>query len=298
VRIRTGRCPLNKMKNKQSKYAYFEGWISISINILLFALKYWAGIVSNSIAIIADAWHTLSDSISSIIVLIGVKISNKPADKKHPFGHGRVELIASVIIGVILGIIGFDFIINSIEKLKSKERAAYGLIAIVVTIVSIVLKELLAQYSFWAGKKTDMKSLKADAWHHRSDAISSIIILAGIFLNKYYWWIDAILGILVAFFIFYAAYEILKEGISPLIGEVPDKELVSKIRMISERVAGVNTNIHHIHIHKYGNHTEITFHIKLPKEYVFEKVHNIATEIELNIKEELNIEATIHMEPL
>lgn len=286
------------MKNNQSKYAYFEGWISISINILLFALKYWAGIVSNSIAIVADAWHTLSDSISSVIVLIGVKISNKPADKNHPFGHGRAELIASVIIGVILAIIGFDFLINSIEKLKNKERAAYGLLAIVITIISVILKELLARYSFWAGKKTGMKSLKADGWHHRSDAISSIIILAGIFLNRYFWWIDGILGILVAFFIFFAAYEILKDGINPLIGEVPDKELINRIKVLSERVAGKDADIHHIHIHKYGNHTEMTFHIKLPKEYVFEKVHNIATNIEISIKEELNIDATIHMEPL
>ncbi|UCH14583.1 MAG: cation transporter [Bacteroidales bacterium] len=286
------------MKNNQSKYAYIEGWMSISINILLFALKYWAGIVSNSIAIIADAWHTLSDSISSVIVLIGVKISNKPADKKHPFGHGRAELIASVIIGVILAIIGFDFFVNSIEKLRDKERATYGVLAIVAIVASIILKELLAQYAFWAGKKTDIKSLKADGWHHRSDALSSVIILAGVFLNKYFWWVDGILGILVAVFIFYAAYEILKNGINPLIGEVPDIELINKVKVISDRVAGQKTNIHHIHIHKYGHHTEITFHIRLPKDYIFEKVHNIATGIEISIKEELNIEATIHMEPL
>lgn len=286
------------MKNNQSKYAYFEAWISISINILLFALKYWAGIVSKSIAIVADAWHTLSDSISSIIVLVGVKISNKPADKKHPFGHGRAELIASVIIGVILAIIGFDFLINSIKKLTNKEHAVYGLLAIAVTIVSVILKELLAQYSFWAGKKTGMKSLKADAWHHRSDAISSIIILAGIFLNKYFWWVDGVLGVLVTIFIFYAAYEILKDGISPLVGEVPDQELINRIKVLSQKIAGKDVNIHHVHIHKYGNHTEITFHIKLPKEYLFEKVHSIATDIELGIKDELNMDATIHTEPL
>jgi cation diffusion facilitator family transporter len=286
------------MKNTQSKYAYFEAWISIVMNILLFGFKYWAGIVSNSIAIIADAWHTLSDSISSIIVLVGVKISNKPADKEHPFGHGRAELIASVIIGVILAIISFNFIINSIEKIRNKESASYGTIAIVATIVSIVLKELLAQYAFWAGRKTNLKSLKADGWHHRSDAISSVIILVGIFLGRYLWWIDAVLGILVALLIFYAAYEILKEGISPLIGEVPDKELINRIKGIAEGIAGKDVDIHHIHIHKYGNHSEITFHIRLPKEFVLERVHNIATDIETSIKEELNIEATIHMEPI
>ncbi len=285
------------MNRQQNKYAYLEGWISIIINTLLFILKYWAGIVSSSIAIMADAWHTLSDSISSVILIIGVKISNKPADKEHPFGHGRAELIASVIIGVILALIGFDFFINSLEKIKNKEKAAYGAIAIIATVISIVSKELLAQYAFWAGRKTKLKSLKADAWHHRSDAISSVVVLAGIFLGKYYWWIDGALGIIVALLIFYAAYEILKEGISPLIGETPDGELIDKIKKISNRVANKETDIHHVHIHTYGNHTEITFHIKLPKDYVFEKVHNIATEIEATIKEELGIEATIHMEP-
>ena len=285
------------MKPLQNKYAYREGWISIIVNILLFILKYWAGIVSSSIAIIADAWHTLSDSISSVIVLIGVKISNKPADREHPFGHGRAELIASVIIGVILALIGFDFFINSIDKIRNKEKAAYGTVAVIVTVISILLKELLAQYAFRAGKKTGLTSLKADGWHHRSDAISSVIVLAGIFLGKYFWWIDGTMGIIVALLIFYAAYGILKEGISPLIGQTPDDVLIEKIKEISNRIIKGETDIHHIHIHTYGNHTELTFHITLPKEYMFEKVHNIATEIEMTIKEELDIEATIHMEP-
>jgi cation diffusion facilitator family transporter len=285
------------MKPLQNKYAYREGWISIIVNILLFILKYWAGIVSSSIAIIADAWHTLSDSISSVVVIIGVKISNKPADREHPFGHGRAELIASVIIGVILALIGFDFFINSIDKIRNKEKAAYGTIAIIVTVISILSKELLAQYAFRAGKKTGLTSLKADGWHHRSDAISSVIVLAGIFLGKYFWWIDGAMGIVVALLIFYAAYEILKEGINPLIGQTPDGVLIEKIKEISNRITKGETDIHHVHIHTYGNHTEMTFHITLPKEYMFEKVHNIATEIEMTIKEELDIEATIHMEP-
>jgi cation diffusion facilitator family transporter len=285
------------MKPLQNKYAYREGWISIIVNILLFILKYWAGIVSSSIAIMADAWHTLSDSISSVVVLIGVKISNKPADSEHPFGHGRAELIASVIIGVILALIGFDFFINSIDKIRNKEKTAYGTVAIIVTAISILSKELLAQYAFRAGKKTGLTSLKADGWHHRSDAISSVIVLAGIFLGKYFWWIDGAMGIVVALLIFYAAYGILKEGISPLIGQTPDGVLIEKIKVISDRITKGETDIHHVHIHTYGNHTELTFHITLPKEYMFEKVHNIATEIEMTIREELDIEATIHMEP-
>ena len=176
--------------NKKNRLAYIEGWLSIFTNIILFGLKYWAGIVTGSVAIIADAWHTLSDSISSVIVLIGIKISDKPADKEHPFGHGRAELIASMIIGVLLAIIAFNFVLESIEKLKDHESVVYGKLAIIVTIVSILSKEMLAQYAFWAGRKIKSPILKADGWHHRSDAISSILILIGIFIGKYFWWVD------------------------------------------------------------------------------------------------------------
>ncbi|MBT7827236.1 MAG: cation transporter [Bacteroidetes bacterium] len=286
------------MTTKKKNYALREGWISIVGNTLLFALKYWAGIVSGSVAIIADAWHTFSDSLTSLIVIIGAKVSNKPADKDHPFGHGRAELIASLIIGLLLAVVGFEFVLESIKKLQSHESAHYGKIAIVVTIVSIVVKELMAQYAFWGSRRSKAKSLKADAWHHRSDAISSAIILIGIFFAKDYWWVDGVLGIFVAALLFYATYEILQDAISSLLGEKPDDALIENIKRIAAFSTDIEVNPHHILAHNYGNHTEITMHIKLPSEMNLEIAHGIASEIEVNIKKELNICATIHMEPL
>lgn len=276
---------------------YLEGWLSIVINIGLFILKFWAGIVTGSVAIIADAWHTLSDSLSSIVVLVGVKISNKPADKEHPFGHGRAELIASIIIGMLLVVIAFNFVLESIDKLKNHESVQFGAIAIIATVVSIVSKELMAQFAFWAGKKTKSITLKADAWHHRSDAISSIIILVGIFLGPYFWWIDGVLGLIVAIMIFYAAYEIISDASGPLLGEEPDEELIKQLNEISIQKAGFDVSVHHVHMHRYGDHTELTFHIRLPKKTTLEKAHDISTEIELELKRSLNIYATIHAEP-
>ena len=130
------------MNFKSQKLGYIEGWLSIIVNIFLFGLKYWAGVATGSIAIIADAWHTLTDSISSIIVLIGVKVSSKPADEKHPCGHGRAELIASLIIGVLLAIIAFSFIQQSIEKLENREAVVFGTFAIVVTVISSLRREV------------------------------------------------------------------------------------------------------------------------------------------------------------
>jgi cation diffusion facilitator family transporter len=185
---------------------------------------------SGSVAIIADAWHTLSDSITSIIVVISVWIASRPPDEEHPFGHGRAEILASTIIGVLLAVIAVEFFIESVQRLIQREAANYGTLAIVVTALSVLAKEGLARYSVIIGKKTGSRSLKADAWHHRSDAISSVVILAGIFLNKFIWWIDGAMGILVALLILHAAYGILMEVFHAFLGEKPDKQIVEKIR--------------------------------------------------------------------
>jgi cation diffusion facilitator family transporter len=286
------------MKKKTTSLAYLEGWLSIVINVLLFGLKYWAGIVTHSVAIIADAWHSLSDSLSSIVLLVGVKAATKPADKNHPFGHGRAELIASVIIGVLLAIVGFNFFMEAISKLSKHETANFGTLAVVVVAVSVVVKEGIAQFSFWASRQTGSQVLKADGWHHRSDAISSLVILVGIFLGKYFWWIDGVLGILIAVLILYAAYDILKEGINPLLGEHPDEELVSRINEIADRFAPSAVEAHHIHFHRYGLHRELTFHIYLDGTMSLNNSHDIADAIETAIRDELDIEATIHVEPI
>lgn len=284
--------------NSNKKIAYLQGWISITLNGILFVFKYWAGFVTGSLALMADAWHTLSDSLSSIIVLVSAKISSMPPDKEHPFGHGRAELIAAIIIGVILGLIGFEFARDSISRLANHESVVFGNFAIWVTAISVFVKESLAQFSFWASRKTGNPSLKADGWHHRSDAISSLIILVGIFAGSYFWWIDGVLGLIVSLLLFYAAYEIIKEGTTPLLGEKPRSDLLDELNTIAKEVSGIETHLHHIHLHRYGQHVELTMHIRLPKNTTLENAHKIADEIEFEIAKKLNIEATIHMEPI
>ena len=133
---------MSKLSEKLDKnnLPYIEGVLSIIANILLFGLKYWAGIVSGSIAIMADAWHTLSDSLSSVIVLLGAKFSKKPADKEHPFGHGRADLISAFIIGILLLLVAFDFVIESFHTLRDHESSQFGTISVVVIIASVVIK--------------------------------------------------------------------------------------------------------------------------------------------------------------
>jgi cation diffusion facilitator family transporter len=282
------------MKNN---YAKIGGWLSIIINIVLFIIKYWAGLISGSVALIADAWHTLSDSMTSIIMLFGVKISEKPADKKHPYGHGRAELISAIVIGALLISVGFYFLRGSIIKLIDQEQTVYGTFALVATIASIAGKEFLAQFAFFGYRKENNKCLKADGWHHRSDALSSVIVLIGIFIGSYFWWIDGVLGIIVSCFIFYASYEILKEAIDPLMGELPENHIIEHVEKICTQHAHKGVDCHHFHIHKYGDHHELTFHIKFPGDTKLKEVHKVREIIRRSIKEELGIHATIEVEP-
>ena len=281
---------------KKSKYMIIEGIVSVIVNILLFAFKYAVGIFSGSLSIIADAWHSLSDSISSIIVIIGGIFSKKPADKEHPFGHGRIELITSFIVGIMLIFIGYTFFAEAIKNLLNKRTANFNKAAIIAMIVSIIIKEILAQYSFWAYRKSGAKSLYADAWHHRSDSITSIIILIGILIGKNFWQSDAILSVLVSIVIFIAALDVIKSSVQPLIGEYPSKEIINKIKNIADELNLNGESLHHFHIHIYGSHAEITFHIRFPKDMTVFEAHNMATVFENAIREKLSIEATIHIE--
>lgn len=282
----------------RNKYVNQEGWVSIIGNTILFGLKYWAGAVTGSLALIADAWHTLSDSVSSVIVLIGGRISNKPADDDHPFGHGRAEHIASIIIGVLLAIVAFDFVVGAIEKFGTREKTTFGTIALVVTIVSIISKEVMAQYAFWAARKSNSSVLKADAWHHRSDALSSVVILAGILIGKYFWWTDAVLGFIVALMIGYASYEILSKEIKSLLGESPTEELMLSIRETAQNACSQPIHLHHINIHTYGQHTEMSCHIKLPPKMTLEEAHEVCSLIETSIKKRFGYISTVHPEPI
>jgi len=286
-----------EINDNNNRLARKEGWLALIVNLALFILKYWAGIISGSVALIADAWHTLSDSLTSIILLLGIKISSKPADHDHPFGHGRAEWIAALIIGTLLAVVGLNFLYDSISKLRGHEGAQYGIIAIVITIVSVVVKELLAQYAFWVYRKTGARSVKADGWHHRSDSISSVLILVGILIGSQYWWMDGILGILVSGALFYAAYDIIKESTHSILGEKPTRQLEEVIKSIPIKVIGRDVELHHIHTHNYGDHTELTCHIKLPPEMTLHNAHEIASKIEKEIKEQTGFTATIHMEP-
>ena len=285
---------------KRDKAARMEGWVSIIVNILLAMLKYWAGVMSFSLALVADAWHTLSDSITSVIVLISARISSKPADKEHPYGHGRAELIATMLIGVLLAIVSVEFVREAVIKFQHQDAASYGRLAIIVTIISVISKELLAQLSLFWGKKHKLPTLIADGHHHRSDALSSVIVLVGIIAGGKLWWMDAVLSCIVAVLIGHTAYKIFIDSADRLLGRCADEELRSEILSVCAEVARANEvelNPHHFHVHQYGAHKELTFHVQMPQEWQIGYGHAILLQIEEQLRSKLQLEATIHIDP-
>ena len=282
----------------KEKGGYIEGIVSIIVNNILFVAKLWVGISIGSIAIVADAWHTLSDSISSVVVVIAAKLSSRKADKEHPFGHGRWEQIATLFIAFILGIIGFEFLRESVIGFRNREEAQFGVLAIVVTAISILLKEALAQYAFYIARKTGNEAVKADGWHHRTDALSSLIVLAGILFARRFWWIDSVLGAIIALMIFYAAYKIIIETVDKLLGEDPSQALIDEITNEVKKYYRDDLMLHHFHLHNYILHKELTLHIRLNKNLSIETGHQIASDIERIIMQRFGLTTTIHVEPL
>jgi cation diffusion facilitator family transporter len=280
---------------------YLEGIISVILNTALFGVKIWVGTRSGSVAMIADAWHTLSDTLTSLVVIAGFWIVARKPDAKHPLGHGRAEAIASVVIAVLLAVVGGNFLLESVNRLRAHASASFSAIGLVVFLSSAVLKEALAQFSMWAGRKIKAQSLIADGWHHRSDAIASALIVVGMLVAEAggpkLWWIDGVMGIAVALLILYAAVDIFRASASFLMGEAHDRTLEESVRAVVVQTCPVATDVHHFHVHSYGGHNEMTLHLRLPQATTLEECHRVASVVEQTIREKLGYEATVHVEP-
>jgi cation diffusion facilitator family transporter len=200
-----------------------EGLVSIFVNVVLFVIKFYLGLIHNSIAVVADAVHTLSDAGTSVVVVISFWIAYKPPDKGHPFGHGRAEQIGAVIVGTLLGVAGFEFLMSSYEKLSSREALTFSWFLVGVLLLSSLVKELLARWAFRLGGSYESRSIVGDAWHHRSDAIATTLLALGILVGADYWWVDGVLGIIVSLVIVYTSIKIILETSRELLGSEPTR---------------------------------------------------------------------------
>lgn len=290
---------LTREKNPSRKsIGYLEAWVSIGGNILLFLLKLIIGLAINSLSLIADAFHSLSDVLTSVVVLVGFKVGEKPADKEHPFGHGRVELIATLIIGFMLFIVAYDIGKSAVQRIITPQKVEFSYVAVITMFASTGFKEWMARFSIFLGKKINASSLFADAWHHRSDAIASFLVAIGlIFMRFDLYLIDGILALGVAILIGWVAIELIISSSNALMGEAPDPELVHKIREASVSVPGV-IDVHDVYVHDYNTNKVISLHVEVDDNLTVDEAHDIATAVENRVKETAKAYSiTAHIDP-
>ena len=262
----------------------FATTLGVVVNIVLTIIKLWGGIVGNSRALIADAVHSASDVISSFVVLFGVRAANKPPDDDHPYGHGKYESVAALIVAILLIVIGIEILVSSVQLIFANEAPQVPkVIALVIIVISIVVKEGLYQYKIRLGRKIKSDALIADAWHHRSDSISSIVALIGVgiamiggqFGIPYLHFFDVIAGAFIAAIIMYVGYGLAKDSVRLSAELILDKEESMKFYETVEAIDGV-IQIDSLYARTHGSYLVIDMKIGVKKTLTVGEGHDIA----------------------
>ncbi len=288
-----------KKASVREKYGYLGSLTGIIINLILALAKYLIGTITHSIAITADAINNFSDSVSCVITLISFKMANMKPDKEHPFGHGRIEYVAALIVGFIVELMGYELIKSSIEKIKNPEAVVFSIPAAIVLILSIGGKLWLALFNRYLGKQIDSAAMSAVFTDCIGDITATTVTLIALILSIFTDLpIDGYMGIVVSLFILYAGFGILKESIGIILGKPPSKELVDELVtfiMSHEEILG----IHDLVIHSYGE-TRIfaSVHTEIAADGDMLRVHDTIDTIEKNVMEKFGIELVIHMDPI
>lgn len=286
---------------KRSAYGKLCGIVGIVLNLSLFAGKFFAGMISNSIAITADAFNNLSDAGSSIVTLIGFKLAEQKPDSEHPFGHGRMEYLSGLVVSAVILMMGFELVKDSIDKILHPTEVEFSVIVLVILVASIVGKCYMAYYNFSLGKRFESATLKATATDSLSDCISTAVVLASTIIGYYTdLHIDGFCGIAVGVLIFIAGINAAKETLNPLLGQPPEPEFVEQIE---EMVLSFNTEsivgVHDLIVHDYGpGRRVISLHAEVPAEGDMVALHDVIDNLEVKLRMELGCLATIHMDPV
>ncbi|MGI6486930.1 MAG: cation diffusion facilitator family transporter [Syntrophothermaceae bacterium] len=282
--------------DQRKKIAYLEAWVSIVGNLVLAVIKGIMGVLVNSISLIADAVHTASDVLTSVVVIFGFKLATLPADEEHPHGHGRIEFIATLIISMLLVAVGIKFGIDSYHRLMANTMVVGSYLVVIVMLAAGVFKELMSRFSIDLGQRISSSTLIADAWHHRTDAIASVLVAIAILASKFgYYWVDAVLGFLVSGLIIWTGIEIFRESCSKLIGEYNSEE-VEEISRLALTVPGV-IGTHDISVHDYGANKVVSIHIEVDQGLTLVRAHDIASRVEEEINRNLyTFSTTVHVD--
>ncbi|MDD6770043.1 MAG: cation diffusion facilitator family transporter [Inconstantimicrobium porci] len=288
-----------KSEKVRVKVGYISGIVGIIINSLLFAVKLFVGMISGSVAIMADSFNNLSDASSCIITIIGFKLSSMPADKEHPFGHGRLEYISALIVAFMVMVVGLQFVKTSFERIFNPSEITFEMIPFILLLISILFKVFLAMFNGSLGKKIESSALKASAFDSIGDVITTSVVALSFLASKFTKIpIDGYIGLIVSLIILYSSFSLIKETLNPLIGEAPDEKLVAGINegvMAFDHIIGV----HDLMIHNYGpGKIMASIHAEVPANLDLITVHEVIDDAEKKLSSKFNIILVIHMDPV
>ena len=283
----------------RERYGILSGAVGIALNLLLSAGKLFAGLMTGSISITADAFNNLSDAGSSVVTLVGFKLAGQKADDGHPFGHGRMEYLAGLLVSLMILLVGVELGRSSIGKILRPEAVDFSLVSTGILAASILVKLWMGQFNRGLGRKIGSAAMAATAADSLSDAVATAAVLAGTLVNRFaHVNIDGWVGLAVAVFILRSGWGAAKDTINPLLGESPDPELVKQLRELvlsHPQVVGM----HDLIIHDYGPGRRLcSFHAEVPQDADILDAHDAIDHIEREIKEKFGIETTVHMDPI
>ena len=289
---------INNLKVRRN-YGTLSSVVGIICNVFLFILKYIMGTLSGSISVVSDAFNNLSDSAGCMVTLLGYKLASKPADKDHPFGHGRMEYLTALTIAVLILIVAFELFRNSVNKIIHPEKLTFSLIVLISLLVSILIKLWMSFFNAFLGKKINSSVMLAAAKDSRTDVIATsatcIAVISSLYTNLP---VDGIMGLVVSLFIFKSGIDIVKDTVDNLLGKPVDSDIVYAIKEMigeSDKIIG----IHDLVVHNYGPGNMIgSLHAEVKSNEDFVFVHDMIDELERRIHRELNILMTIHMDPI
>ncbi len=268
----------------------------ILLNTALAAVKFYFGWRFQSVALEADAFHTLSDALTTALVLLGAHIARKPADQEHPFGHGRAEFLSGFALAVILGMVALEILVRSVGRIVHPASPGVTWPVALVIFGTGLVKQGMAWVSERYGEALEAPGLKSDAYHHFTDALTSYVVAAGLWVQPRFPWVDGVLGLGIAGFILWLAYRLIREIGSSLLGTRPSASLEALIREEVQRIPALR-NPHNIRVHGYGNYYEITLHVEVEPSMPLSEAHALATRLERAISEKIEGKVTVHVEP-
>lgn len=291
---------------ESSRSIIIATWVGIIVNLLLTLIKAIGGILGGSRALIADALHSASDVVGSIVVLFAVKIANKPPDEEHPYGHGKAEGVASIIVALLLIVVGVEISISSIKVFFGETPEAPGIIALIILVISILIKEVLFYYKLWLGKKYNSTVLITEAWHHRSDSLSSFAALLGIglaiigekFAIGFLVYGDAIAGLIVSLIVIKVGYDLIKTSSNVMLEKVLGRD---EVRVYEETVLSVEgvKRIDQLLARTHGSYVIVDIKVSVDPNITVKEGHDIATEVKqsLILKHEEVEDVLVHINP-